>query len=72
MRPETTKWLAHLRAQAIEPGTVFVAIRARARSFLIFPEEILSMTDDQLLHFIRQGLASVQNRTEIGRGACAM
>lgn len=71
MRPETTRWLAQLRAQAIEPGTVFVAIRARARSFLIFPEEILAMTDDQLLHFIRRGLANVGNRTQIDRSACS-
>lgn len=53
MRPETTEWLANLRIQATEPGTLFVAIRGRAGRLVVYPEDILRKSDEQLLEFIR-------------------
>ena len=57
MRKETVDWLASLRARGNEPGTVFVAVRARSRSIVIYPEEIAARNDEQLLAFIRHRFA---------------
>ena len=54
MKSETTEWLANLRMQATEPGTLFVAIRGRAGRLLVYPEEILCKSDEELLRFIRE------------------
>jgi hypothetical protein len=53
MKSETTEWLANLRMQATEPGTLFVAIRGRAGRLVVYPEEILCKSDEELLNFIR-------------------
>jgi len=57
MRKETIDWLASLRARGNEPGTIFVAVRARSRSIVIYPEEIAARNDEQLLAFIRYRFA---------------
>lgn len=60
MKPETITWLGNLRSKAHDPGTIFIAIRTRARRFLIYPEDVLSRTDEQLLQFIRTCLRNAQ------------
>lgn len=54
MKSETTEWLANLRMQATEPGTLFVTIRGRAGRLLVYPDEILCKSDEELLQFIRK------------------
>jgi hypothetical protein len=59
MSPYTKKWLADLRLQALDPGTLFVAIRSRAGRLLLYPEDILDKSDEQLLDLIRDRLAGI-------------
>ena len=60
MKPVTTQWLANLRIQATEPGTLFVAIKSRAGRLVMYPEDILDKSDEQLLSQIRRRLASLK------------
>lgn len=64
MRAETVEWLTSLRRQASEPGTIFIVIRGRRRSLLIYPEEVLGMTDEALLEHIRRELSRVLTESE--------
>lgn len=59
MKVETTLWLHRLRLQATEPGTLFVAIKGRAGRLLLYPDDILRMSDEQILSEIRQGFAAL-------------
>lgn len=58
MKAETIDWLASLRAKANEPGTIFIVIRGRIRSFPIYPEEVWTKSDDELLGHIRKKFSS--------------
>jgi len=58
MKAETINWLASLRAKANEPGTIFIVIRGRIRSFPIYPDEVWTKSDDELLSYIRKKFTS--------------
>jgi hypothetical protein len=50
MRPDTVAWLANLRAQAADPGNLFIVIPRRVGgSVAIFPDEIVGKSDAELL-----------------------
>jgi hypothetical protein len=59
MGPYTQNWLADLRLQALDPGTLFVVIRSRAGRLLLYPEDIFDKSDEQLLDLIRERLAGI-------------
>lgn len=52
MSPDISAWLAKLRAEAEEPGTIIVCT-GRLR---LLPEEIVGKSDDELLAFISERL----------------
>ena len=64
MKAETINWLASLRAKANEPGTIFIVIRGRIRSFPIYPEEVWTRSDDELLGHIRKRFSSFHSYVE--------
>ena len=45
MEPRVSAWLAKLRAEAEEPGTIIVC----AGRLRLLPEEIVGMSDEELL-----------------------
>jgi hypothetical protein len=57
MDPETAARLANVRAEAAAPGALLVVVRDSSRSVAIFPDEIVGMSDDELLAFIDSRLA---------------
>lgn len=61
MKSATREWLNNLRLEAQFPGTLFVALRSRAGNVLLFPEEINSTTDEQLLSIVRRRLIQAAN-----------
>jgi hypothetical protein len=54
MNPETAAWLANVRAEAAAPGALIVTVDGRVA---IFPEDIVALSDDELLAFIDSRLA---------------
>jgi len=52
MKAETINWLASLRAKANEPGTIFIVIRGRIRSFPIYKKNFYQNIDDILARMI--------------------
>lgn len=62
MKIGTVHWLSNLRIQANQPGTLIVAINSRAGQFVVFPDEILSLSNEQLLNLIRERVAVLKER----------
>lgn len=63
MRPATAAWLAKLRADAAPPGTTFVIVRGPAGAVAITPDEIVGLSDDELLTFVGQRLTESNPNT---------
>jgi hypothetical protein len=58
MSRQSDVWLAKLRDQAREPGVLLVIVRRPiGGSIAIFPDEILSKSDDELRAFLHARLA---------------
>jgi hypothetical protein len=54
MSPDDAALVAFVRAEAAAPGALIVAVKGRVA---IFPEDIVAMSDDELLAFIAGRLA---------------
>jgi hypothetical protein len=52
VKPATAAWLATMRAWAADPGAVIFPIRTTTANVALFPEDITTRTDEQLLAFI--------------------
>ena len=57
MSPDTSAWLAKLRAEAEVPGTILVC----AGQLRMLPEDIVGKSDDELLAHVR-GLLGNENK----------
>jgi hypothetical protein len=57
MSPEDAALVANVRVEAAAPGALLVVVRDSSRSVAIFPDEIVGMSDDELLAFIDSRLA---------------
>lgn len=53
MEPELAAWLASLREWAIEPGALLRVFQGQHGPISIYPEDITSRSDAELLDFIR-------------------
>ena len=54
--PETATGLVKIRAEAAEPGTLFVVVRSEKGAVALSPEDITERTDAQLAAFIASRL----------------
>lgn len=57
MSPGTAAWLANVRAEAEAPGAFMVVIQSSKGRVVIFPDEVVGKSDDELLAFVRTRLA---------------
>jgi len=62
MKPATIAWLAKLRAQAAEPGIIYVAVRGPRGTIPVFPEDVTNKSDEQLLAFLCERLSATPTR----------
>lgn len=62
MSPGTAAWLANVRAEAEAPGALMIpvtgAVRGRPVRALIFPDEVVGKSDEELLAFVRERLSN--------------
>lgn len=62
MRPEIAAWLANVRAEAEAPGALMIpvtgSVRGRPARALIFPDEIVGKSDEELLALVRERLST--------------
>lgn len=56
MSPDTAAWLANVRAEAAAPGALLVVVRDGSRSVVIFPDQVVGKSDDELLASIAERL----------------
>jgi len=54
MSPATTAWLANVRAEAEVPGAFMIAIQSGKGRVVIFPDEVVGKSDEELLAFVRE------------------
>lgn len=54
MPPTPAAFLASLREWASDPGALIYPIRTKTTNVAIFPEDVTSRTDDELLAFVRE------------------
>jgi hypothetical protein len=47
-------WLASLREWAADPGALIHTVQGKHGSIALFPADVTSRTDDELLEFIRR------------------
>jgi len=53
MSPATTAWLANVRAEAVAPGAFMIVIQSTKDRVVIFPDEVVGKSDEELLAFVR-------------------
>lgn len=58
MSPGTAAWLANVRAEAEAPGAFMVTIQSSKGRVVIFPDEVVGKSDEELLAFVRERLST--------------